>query len=47
MTTISDLPIDAIKHITQLARGRIVAGINDYAIVSRRWRDAGNISNEG
>jgi hypothetical protein len=45
MTTISDLPIVAVKHITQLARGRIVAGTDSYARVSTQWRDAG--SSEG
>jgi hypothetical protein len=44
MTTTSDLPIAAIKRITQLARGRIIHGCNGYAIVSRQWRDAGDSS---
>jgi hypothetical protein len=47
MTSISDLPNVAVKHIIQLARGRIFDGVNSCACVCQQWRDAGSSSSEG
>jgi hypothetical protein len=40
MVAFSELPLAAVWHITQLARGRLVPGTNPYACISRQWRDA-------
>lgn len=45
-TGISDLPLSAVKLISQYARGRLIAGANKYASVSRQWRDADSSSEQ-
>jgi hypothetical protein len=46
MTTFSDLPPAVIQRITQLARGRPIAGCNRYAAVCRQWQDEGVLDSE-
>jgi hypothetical protein len=41
-----DLPLFAVKRITDLARGRTISGTNRLAPVCRQWRDAGCSSDE-
>jgi hypothetical protein len=40
MASFAELPPNAVRRISQLARGRLIEGCNKYARVCKQWRDA-------